>query len=409
MSDYIHPLYGDGIHDDTAAIQERIDTASHELSLPAPAVRYTISRPLSLPSHFRLTLPRYAEIRLADGADCPMLMNRPKKDFAERLPENLTALCRHLWYFVNEYSPEVVCQDIEVTGGIWNFNNRGQTPNPEQTHVLEPYGYTGDGMLFYGVKGLRLGDMTFKDPVHYGVVLDRISYFTVENIVFDYNYGNPNPVNMDGIHCNGNCHYGLIRNCKGACYDDLVALNAHEGSRGPITNIQIDGLFAEDCHSAVRLLTVENDVKNIHISHVYGTYFQYCIGLTKFYPGETTGRYAGITLEHIHASKAQRLPVYGKGDSYVFPLLWLQGEVAVDSLVLSDLYREEYNTPVETIHIGPGAQVNRLWLDRLVSRNHTDSPMPLLVNHGRVRCCTLRDVDAGEDTVLLSDGEITMG
>ena len=36
----------------------------------------------------------------------------------------------------------------------------------------------------------------------------------------------------------------MIRNLQGACYDDFVALNAHEGSGGDVTNIQIDGLFA---------------------------------------------------------------------------------------------------------------------------------------------------------------------
>ncbi len=405
MSNYIHPLYGDGIHDDTAAIQERIDAGLCELALPAPAVRYLISKPLTLPSHFRLTLPRYAEIRLADGSNCPMLTNRPIREYAERLPAELSPICRQLWYFVNEYAPEVASCQIEVTGGIWDFNNQNQIPNPEQRLAGAPYGYTGDGMFFFGVKGLRMADMTLKDPVHYGVVFDRVSYFTVENIVFDYNYGNPNPGNMDGFHCNGNCHFGVFRNLKGACYDDLVALNAHEGSKGPITNIQIDGIFAEGCHSAVRLLTVEDEVRNIHISNVYGTYFQYCIGLSKHYQGAETGIYAGITLEHIYASKAERLPVFEKDGSYVFPLIWVD-KVRVDTLVISDLSRDEFVEPVETIHISHGAKVRRLWLDKLVTRNHTGRDMPLLVNHGTVEAYSMTNVDSAADPVLLSDGEM---
>ena len=35
-----YTLYGDGIHDDTAAIQELIDTSVGELSLPAPKKLY---------------------------------------------------------------------------------------------------------------------------------------------------------------------------------------------------------------------------------------------------------------------------------------------------------------------------------------------------------------------------------
>ena len=114
---------------------------------------------------------------------------------------------------------------------------------------------------------------------------------------------------MDGVHLNGNCHYGSIKNLKGACYDDLVALNAHEGSGGDITNILVDGIFAENCHSAVRFLTVCNRLQNIKIANVYGTFYQYCVGFTKGYLGEFTGCFDAIVLENFHVSKSKRLPV----------------------------------------------------------------------------------------------------
>ena len=81
----INKLYGDGIHDDTAAIQEMIDSGVCEVRLPAPAKFYLISKPLALPSNFRLVLPRYAEIRLADGSNCVMVRNKVVYDHAERL------------------------------------------------------------------------------------------------------------------------------------------------------------------------------------------------------------------------------------------------------------------------------------------------------------------------------------
>ncbi len=406
MNGFKYTLYGDGIHDDHPAIQERIDSGACELVLPPPAHCYLISRTLVLPSGFRLVLPRFARIKLANGANCPMLSNRLTRDFADRLPADASALCRHLWYFVNEYSPEVSCENIEVRGGIWDFNNQNQLPNPEQSKNFEPYGYTGDGMLFYGVRGLILADMTLKDPVHYGVTFDRVSYFTVENIMFDYNYGNPRPLNMDGIHLNGNCHFGAIRNLKGACYDDLVALNAHEGSRGPITNIEIDGIFAEDCHSAVRLLTVHNEVKNIAISHVYGTYYQYCIGISKFYSGVTDGRFDAITLSGIYASKAARLPVYKMERTYVYPLIWVQEDTVIDHLTVTELYREEHNVSVPTVYVGKNARVGSLIIDRASSENHIQAPMPMLVNCGTVKRLSMTNISAGEDEVLVNEGEI---
>ena len=66
---YKYELYGDGIHDDTAAIQERIDNSLCELVLPAPQKCYLISKPLIIPSNFKFKLPRYAEIKLADGSE----------------------------------------------------------------------------------------------------------------------------------------------------------------------------------------------------------------------------------------------------------------------------------------------------------------------------------------------------
>lgn len=384
-------LYGDGIHDDYPAIQEMIDSGACEISLPVPKKNYLISKTLILPSNLKLILPRFAEIKLADGANCLMIKNKMVPDKAERLPEyserfpeDMKQMFRHLWYYVNDYSPEAVTENIEICGGIWNCNNKNQLPNPEQTKVLEPYGYTGEGMLFYGVRNMKLSSITLKDPVHWGISLDRVSYFTIENITFDYNYGNPYAVNMDGVHLNGNCHFGVIRNLKGACYDDLVALNASEGSRGSITNIEIEGLFAETCHSAVRLLTDNVAVENIHISNVYGTYYQYCIGLTKYAAEKTTAAFDGITIDHVYASKAVRGDFYPWPNSYVYPLIYFQPNIWVKNIKISDMYRKEYNVPVETIHIGKDAVVDNFMLDNIVTENHTGKHMPMIVSNGGI-------------------------
>ena len=72
----MHTLWGDGIHDDYPAIQEMLDGGMCEVTLPAPKVCYLISKTLEIPSYTRLVLPRYAEIKLADGANCPMIANK---------------------------------------------------------------------------------------------------------------------------------------------------------------------------------------------------------------------------------------------------------------------------------------------------------------------------------------------
>ena len=375
-----YKLYGDGIHDDTLCLQNMIDSANRELCLPMPEVHYLISKPLELPSNFKLKLPRYAEVKLAKGSNCVMLKNKTVTDRAERIaPE--------LFDFVNEYSPDFPCENIEVEGGIWNFNNKEQAKNPIIDGNYVPRGYNGFIFLFYNVTGLKISSLTLKDPVTFSVTLDRVSYFTVDNIVFDFNYGNPLATNMDGIHVNGNCHFGEIRNLKGACYDDLVALNADEGTAGEISNILIDGLYAEDCHSAVRILSANYPVKNVHITNVFGTYFQYCIGLTRFFPTRDKGFLDAITLDNIYASKAVRIPVYNKPPTaYVYPFIYIQEKVRVKGLKIANLHRREENVPVETIYVGSDTIVEQMTLDNITTENHTDSEnMPMLVNNGEIQ------------------------
>ncbi len=385
----MHTLYGDGIHDDTNAIQEMIDSGVCEVCLPAPLKCYLISRPLIIPSNFKLKLPRYAEIKLADGANCFMIQNKTVAKSETRLREFLSPTLKALWRFYDLLSPEKedTCHDFEIEGGIWNFNNMNQTPNPIYTKNFGDDGYVGHVMFFYNVRNFRISNLTVKDPANFAVVIDTGSYFTIENIVFDFNFGNPIASNMDGVHLNGNCHYGVIKNLQGACYDDLVALNAHEGSGGDITNIEIDGVFAENCHSAVRLLTVNHNIEHISISNIYGTYYQYCIGFTKFYPGETTGRFDAITLENIHASKSERLPIQeahmGNKTSH-YPLIWIQGNTVVNQLSIDHLHRREYVNPIDTIRIDKNSVVNILNLRDITVENHTDNYCAKLVNRGTV-------------------------
>ncbi len=402
MKKYI--LYGDGINDDTNAIQELIDSGVCEVGLPAPKKFYLISRPLVIPSCFKLKLPRFAEIRLADNSNCFMIKNKTVDKYEKRLRDVFpNQKHRDMFEFVNKFSidKEDECHDFEIEGGIWNFNNLNQRSNPIQTGDFSE-NYLGHVMFFYNARSFSLRNITIKNPANYAIMIDTASYFTIENITFDYNFGNPYAVNMDGIHLNGNCHYGVIKNLQGACYDDFVALNAHEGSGGDITNIEIDGLFAENCHSAVRMLTVNHKIRNVTISNVYGTYYQYCIGFTKHYPGNTTGCFDAISLSNIHASKSVRLPVqevHMKNDtSYQFPFIWFQGETKSKNISITDLHRREYENPVDTIYVATNAEIENLSLQNVSEENYVGKPFSTILNKGiiknfRSNCIKVEDIN----------------
>jgi len=376
-----HQLFGDGIHNDTLALQELLDQRSAEVSLSMPEKFYLINKTLVIHSNQRLVLPRFCHIKLMDNSNCSMLANEPAD----------TEDC-----------------NIEIEGGIWNLNNLGQMKNPFHFSHDEYPDYAGYIMHFRKVKNFRIANITLKDPVTYAVTLDTVSYFTAENIIFDFNYGNPWPVNMDGIHCNGNCHYGNIRNLKGSCYDDMVALNADEGSAGPITNIDIDGICSTDSHSAVRLLTVKFPLENIHIHNVFGTYYQYCIGISKYYDGDSTGYYDAIRIDNIYVSKAERLSIYQKDGSYVYPIIWAESGLHIKNIHISDVYRKEYTTAVETICVSPKVTIDYMTIENVSSENHVGAMMPLLVNNGRIKALTARGLHTDGDSVIVNNGDIQL-
>ena len=377
-------LYGDGINDDTKALQTLLDERTACVKLPLPKVCYLISSPLKIYSGQELSLDRYCPIKLMKDSNCVMLENA---------------------------DPENGDKNITVTGGIWDLNNLEQEKNPIHFSGnpnlfigFHPDVYNGTIISFYNVKNLQIANLTLKDPVTFAVVLNVVDHFTVENITFDFNYGNPWAVNMDGIHLSGNCHFGLIRNLKGSCYDDMVAINADEGVPGPITDIQVDGLFADDCHSAVRLLSADYPVERISISNVYGTYYQYCIGVTKYYAG-SNGYFDGIVLKNIFASKAPRHSVYKKDGSYIYPLIWVQSGLVVKNLSIENVYRKEKNVAVETIGIGK-ATVENLSLNNLVQENLLSEQFPLFLNNGVIDNIDTNGLRSNGGEIWVNQGDI---
>ena len=102
-------------------------------------------------------------------------------------------------------------------------------------------------------------------------------------------------------------------------------------------------------------------------------------------------------MEHICASKAERLEVYCKAKSRVCSIIWVQSKCRVGQLRISDLHRREQITPIETIQIGKEAIVDCLVLEDIRTENLTGEKMPLLVNQGTVERLIVRNAE--EDKV----------
>lgn len=351
-----YTLYGDGLHDDQPAIQQMLDSGVCEVTLPPPQKCYVIGKTLKIHGGQCLRLPAFALIRLADGADCSMVED---DDFSA-------------W-------KENIC----IEGGIWDMNHANQSPNPyhfagkdgkkffekgaevgwnpSESTVL-PAIYTGFCMRFCRVRGLRVENIVLRNPVTYGMQVAYCEDFTFRAIRFDYTEGSPKLWNMDGIHIEGHCKNGLVSDLKGACHDDLVAITADDGLYGPIENIVVDGLFAEHCHSAVRLLSHGLPVKNVTIRNVFGSFYTYCVGLTKYHAGETRGVMKNICIENVSAAASKGTEDVWGGN---FPFIWVEKGLDVEDLRISRVVREEKTYPTPMLKIDEGASVKGLWLSDL--------------------------------------------
>lgn len=384
-------LYGDGIHDDYPAIQEMLDQRLCEVNLPAPKVCYCISKTLKIHGGQTLRLPTTAVIKLLPDSNCSMLED---DDF-------------QTWK-----------SNICIEGGIWDFNNIEQDPNPYHfankqgvTYAdrLAKFGitdtknyfktltffldfYSGFCMRFCRVKHFSVKNVTYRNPVCYAIQIGYVEDFVFDTIYFDYTQCNPKFWNMDGIHVEGGCHNGVIRNLYGTCHDDLVALTADDGLYGAISNVVVDGIFAEHCHSAVRLLSHELPVSNISIKNIFGSYYTYCIGLTK-YGGDKNinGVMKNIFIENVCACASQGTKDVEGGN---YPFIWIEAGLDVENFVLDKVVREEYTYTTSTVKIDNGANVDGLVISNVLQKNHTNGDLKCLDIQGCVKhdvICNIRE------------------
>ena len=368
-------IVGDGIHDDTAVIQTLLDSRRALVYLPAPPKHYLISKPLRIYSNQTLQLDRFTVIRLKDRSDCLMITN----DDHERGNEN-----------------------IALVGGVWDMHNEGQSLcEYQQTRnwkgMYDPARYLGVLLRFNRVKHLTLRGLTLKNPVTFSTQLGNLTEFTIEDITFDHNLKR---TNMDGIHVHGNSRHGRITNLKGATNDDLVALNADDAgifemSRGPIEDVAVDGVWAKDGYTAVRLLSAGSPIRRIRLANIFGTYRYNVVSFTnhKVHPGSESV-FEDISIYGLFCAKSgmgMKADPAKPGKSNL-SLIWIDAPAVVSGLTMTDLHRTETTWPAATLCIEPGATIKSLQLTQAAILNRTPGPLDLLVNRGTIEHLCLSQV-----------------
>lgn len=397
-------LVGDGVADDTDAIQARLDSGLTCVYLPPPEKEYLISKTLRMGSNQELRLDRFTRIRLAPFSNCSMLANRDPKNGNK---------------------------NISVTGGIWDNDNMRQYPAVWlEQHIGKDYAvdskipkgakkpekYDGFLMDFRKVDGFTMRSLTLRNPTTFGFRGERVINFTIDDITFDYSTFNPIRACQDGVHFDGGSRFGRVSNLKGACWDDLLAFNSndtdHTDAEGePISDITVDGIYSEGCHSAVRLLSTGGDVRNITLRNIHGTFYSYAVGLTHFFSwtNRPRGRFDNIAIENCSVAKCVQ-PKHVVANLGPMEVVRIEGRLDLGSVRISGLTRVEQDLPqVPTIGIGKGARVENLSIYDCTQINRTAQPMEFLHNEGTVSRLikkNIRLVDASGKSVLLPDEDI---
>lgn len=336
---------GDGVADDTAALQKALDGGRRTVEIPAGT--YVIHAALKMDSETTIHADPKAVIRLADGAgnavDVFLLTNRD-------------------WQAGNH--------DLVIEGGIWDGNNEH---NPRGDQKAMPC-YTGVALNFSHVQRLALRHAIIRNPETYSFRAIYLTDFTIEDIGFD---GTSVRLNQDGIHLNGFCERGTIKNLRAlspyATNDDMVALNADDGDgsafvsqqgmiSGPIRDITVEHIRAPAAFSLVRLLSSQQPLENITISDVEGGARFYAVNMDRwrFPPGG--GKIRNVVLRDFKIRKiADNFSKQTRAAQR--PLIHIQS--AVENFRIEGLTRDNVEQPPAVTLFIENTRENKIRLEGL--------------------------------------------
>jgi polygalacturonase len=201
--------------------------------------------------------------------------------------------------------------NISLQGGFWDANNAGNVRGAD----YDPFAYSGVAINFTNVQNLTIRDLTVHNPESFFIRVGEVTDFLIQNITLSADVTH---INQDGVHVGGFSENGVIRNIKasgiGVPGDDMVALNADDDverqlnlgmRRGPIRNIVVEDIEADDAYTFIRLLSVDQPIENINIRHVRGGCRMHGLNLNNWRFPKGVGAIRHVNFEDIDLAKTQ--------------------------------------------------------------------------------------------------------
>ena len=365
--------------DDTVLIQSILDRAPKLGSLKLVVDGPILVKGLKVHSNTTIEcLNRACGFYLADNSNRPLIAN------ATPQPEGRAD------------------RNISFLGGTYNGNAE------HQQHTTPEHGWT-TAFALHGVEHVLFRDVSLTNSRTFAVYLTNWRRVVFENIYINLDHI-PKQSNQDGIHIQGPGEFLSIRNVQGRAWDDMIALNIDDllgdwdsdgkfardpasmkrfGSAagiGPVSDVDIDGVQADDCAQVIRILSRASRLDRVSIRNVKGTYRDFGVWITPYLrEGGNIGR---LEFENIDLR-----PAGPRAYDYVPPFLfWIAGKM--EQLTLKNI---SSHTPIDDrplVWIQPDAKIDRLRIDGLniydprKEIGHT----PLIRADGRIALLELRDV-----------------
>jgi len=260
MNNFLNVKYfgaaGDGIADDAAAIQSALDKAESMGGgkVYIPTGNYRIGHTLYI----------------GDGTTV----------YAE--PDSRLFVCekspkKRGDFLLSNRNPAGGNRDISVIGGTWDGNFDGKN-NTKPPNLFDPNAFSGSTLNFVNIKNLTLQGLNMRNSVVYYIRMAKLDGFVIRDIHFS---SDKRAFNQDGLHFGGEVRHGLIENITashGQTNDDMIAFNADDSMVrlenldlccGPIEDITVRGVFAGNCYTGFRFLSVNSPIRNIVMEDIH--------------------------------------------------------------------------------------------------------------------------------------------
>ncbi len=371
--------------DDTALIQSILDRAPKLGSLKLIVDGAILVKGLNVHSNTTIEcIGSGSGFFLADHSDRPIIRNADPSA-TERKNHNLTFL-----------------------GGTYNGNGA------KQAHDVPGRGWM-TGFALFGVENVTFRNLTIKNAATFALLMTNWQRAVFENIDLDNHARRPH---QDGLHLCGPGRFLSMRNIRGVTGDDFVALNADDGhvdwnhagefvrndgfgpyaSFGPITDVDISGVFIDGSDNAIRILSRESRVDRVSIRNVQGTFGKNGFFLQPHW--REGGNFGRITFENIDLRPA-------KADFGIIPFVFfLAGHF--EHLTLRNI---QSHLPVDSrpvIWVMPHAVIDVLSVEgmQIYQKDPHSAKAPVIQVDGQIDLLAVRDVTLYRAKEMPIDGSL---